>query len=76
LAKLEEETSDPMAMTLFKAASLPEGLVGDSADGPPIEVGGTEPNGLFAKGEDVGGAEGELVGAPAGGVALVSTGAE
>lgn len=51
-----------MAATLFKAASLLEGLVGDSATILPIEVEGIEPDGPFVEGENVGGAGGELVG--------------
>jgi hypothetical protein len=51
-----------VAATLFKAASLPVGLIGDSIDVLPIEVEGTEPNRLFTEGKNVGGAGGELVG--------------
>jgi hypothetical protein len=51
-----------VAATLFKAASLLEALVGDSAGILPIEVEGTELDGLFAKGENVGGVGGELMG--------------
>lgn len=64
-----------MAATLFKAASLPGVLVGDEPGGTAIGVVGP-PDGAFAGEEDVGGAGGELVGAPVGGVAVVGTGAE
>jgi hypothetical protein len=50
-----------VAATLFKVASLLEGLVGDSADALPIEVEGTEPDRSFAEGENVGGDGGKLV---------------
>jgi hypothetical protein len=51
-----------VAATLFKAASLLEALVGDSAGVLPIDVEGTEPDGPFVEGENVGGVGGELMG--------------
>lgn len=68
-----------MAATLFKAASEPGLLFGDSPGGPPIEGVegvGADGDGAFGEGEGVGGAGGEMVGAPDGGVEMVGAGVE